>query len=34
MQGYLSFLEQLNRAYPEVSLPSAAYARLIEHLRL
>jgi hypothetical protein len=34
MQGYMSFLDQLHRAYPEVNLPSAAYAKLMEHLRL
>jgi hypothetical protein len=34
MQGYITFLEQLHQEYPELPLPSMAYARFIDHMRL
>ena len=34
MQGYVTFLEQLHQEYPELPLPSMAYARFIDHMQL
>ena len=34
MQGYVTFLEQLHKEYPELPLPSMTYARFIDHVRL
>src|SRR5437660_312244 len=29
MQGYITFLEQLHQAYPDLPLPTAAYAQFV-----
>ena len=34
MQGYVTFLEQLHQEYPALPLPSMAYARFVDHVRL
>jgi hypothetical protein len=34
MQGHVTFLEQLHEEYPALPLPSTAYARLVDRVRL